>query len=430
MSNENFGGETDFPEISEGRWRLPTGPSPLVRSGPGALAVLGELAREFGFQRTLVCSDPGIAAAGITGRALDSLRAAGITAACFSDFAENPKESEVARGAEAARRLGADSLAGVGGGSSLDVAKGVGFLLAGGGRMEDYRGYDRCPAPLPPLLGVPTTAGTGSEAQSYALISRDRDHRKCACGAPSAMFRGVVLDPELLPSAPLPVIAAAGFDAVAHAVETAVSSKRTEESLPLSQRAFRLLRRAFPEILGGQPGASAWEAMQRGAFLAGAAIERSMLGAAHALANPLTRLHGLAHGRALAITLPPVTRWNGEADRSGKRGRGRVGEGYRALLRAADLCPPGSGDPAKGSGKTPAEMPEGRPEETLAELLGEWVRAAGLPESLAAAGIPAPETPAPDWSALAREAAEEWTGRCNPRPFDAAAALALYRSCA
>ena len=378
-----------------GTWRLPTGPSPLVRSGPGALAALGELARGLGLRRTLVTSDPGIVAAGIAEHAAASLREAGVEAAVFSDFGENPTESDVANAAVAARALKADSLAGVGGGSSLDAAKGAGFVLAGGGRMEDYRGYDKCPHPLPPLLGVPTTSGTGSEAQSYALISRDRDHQKLACGAASAMFRAVILDPTLLPSAPPEVIAATGFDSIAHAVETAVTSGRTDESVALSHRAFALLSRAFPLVTAGDADAAAWEDMQRGAFLAGAAIERSMLGAAHACANPLTRRFDVAHGRALAITLPRVVRWNASSAR----------DAYRDLLRAAGI-PPG-GDPA----------------DTLASRLDAWVAMAGLPRELADASVPDRDLPA-----LAEEASAEWTGRFNPRPFDAAGALAVYRS--
>lgn len=384
-----------FSPPSPGTWRLPSGPSPLVRSGPGALDDVGELARSLGFRRVLVTSDPGIVAAGITDRARESLRKAGLVAEVFSDFGENPTESDAARAADAARALKADALAGVGGGSSLDAAKGAGFLLAGGGRMEDYRGHDRCPHPLPPLLGVPTTAGTGSEAQSYALISRDRDHRKLACGAPSAMFRAVVLDPTLLPSAPREVIAATGFDAIAHAVETAATSGRTADSLALSHEAFALLSHAFPLVVRGGADAATWETMQRGAFLAGAAIERSMLGAAHACANPLTRRFDVAHGRALAITLPRVVRWNAPS----------AGDAYRDLLRAAAISP---GD---------------EPAETLAGRLEAWIAAAELPGDLAEERVDVG-----DLGALAEEASGEWTGRFNPRAFDAAGALAVYRS--
>ena len=376
-------------------WRLPGGPSPLVRSGGGTLSDLGASVRELGLQRSLVTSDLGIVAAGITRRAVESLEEAGLFARVFSDFGENPSESDVAAAAEAARAMDADSLVGVGGGSSLDVAKGAAFLLAGGGRMEDYRGYGKCPRPLLPLIGVPTTAGTGSEAQSYALISRDRDQQKLACGAPSAMFRAVILDPTLLRSAPPEVIAATGFDAIAHAVETAVTCGRTEASVALSHRAFMLLSRAFPLAVTGQADAGNWEDMQLGAFLAGAAIERSMLGAAHACANPLTRRFDVAHGRALAITLPRVVRWNAASAR----------EAYRDLLRAAEI-PPGA-----------------EPAETLAGRLDAWIATAGLPRDLGGESLPVADLPA-----LAEEASAEWTGRFNPRPFDAAGALAVYRS--
>ncbi len=379
-------------------WRLPDGPSPEVVSGAGAIRSLGPMARSMGLERALVTSDPGIVAAGIAERAISSLEAAGVAARLFGDFGENPTESDAGRAMEAARAFGADALVGVGGGSSLDVAKAAGFLLAGGGRMEDYRGYDRCPEPLPPLLGVPTTAGTGSEAQSYALISRDRDHQKLACGSPSAMFRGVCLDPELLPSAPASVVAATGFDAVAHAVETAASTRSDESSRRLSREAFGLLASAFPDVLSGSADAAAWSAMQRGAFLAGAAIERSMLGAAHALANPLTKRHGVVHGRALAVTLPRVVRWNAAA----------ADDAYVSLLEAAEIRPEGQSPGAR-----------------LAALLRGWTRAAGLPGDLPSAGVAGPDLPA-----LAGEAAEEWTGRFNPRPFEAEAALELYRACA
>lgn len=412
-----------------GAWRLAEGPSPAVLSRPGALDSLGEVARAYGFARPLVTGDSGIADAGILDRALRILAEAGIRAAAFTDFGENPSESEVERGRVAARRAGADSLIGLGGGSSLDVAKGVGFLLAGGGRMEDYRGYDRVGAPLPPMIGAPTTAGTGSEAQSYALISRDRDHRKLACGAPSALFRAVIHDPALLPSAPLGVRAAAGFDALAHAVETAVSTGRTDASAALSRSAFALLVSSFPKVVraggaeNGFPSAGAaneepddsscWARMQRGAFFAGAAIERSMLGAAHALANPLTRNYGLSHGRALARTLPAVVRWNAHAE--------EARAAYAGLLAAGAVARNGesAGVPKGGSREEGAG-------DALAARIEEAAASGGLLEGdLREDGDRLSESAV---DALAAEAAEEWTGRFNPRPFTEESARMLYRS--
>ncbi len=376
-------------------------------AAPGAISRVGRLAAALGLRRVLVTSDRGIVAAGLTRRALESLEAAGVEAAPFSDFAANPTESDAARGAERARGLSVDGLVAVGGGSSMDMAKAIGFLLAGGGRVSDYRGFDRCPAPLPPLVGVPTTAGTGSEAQSYALISRDEDHQKCACGAPSAMFRAVVLDPSLLPSAPPDVKAATGFDALAHSIESAVSTRATPDSRRLSHEAFRRIARSWPRLLprrsgggdarGSEDRARLWEDMQLGAFFAGAAIERSMLGAAHALANPLTRRFGTPHGEALSVTLPAVIEWNAP----------EASVGYRDLLEKAGLVP----------GRRPAE--------TLAGLVRDWISAAGLPPRLHAIRAPRQAI-----RGLAEEAAREWTGTFNPRPFDLGSAEEIYRTCA
>ena len=137
----------------------------------------------------------------------------------------------------------------VGGGSSLDCAKGINFLLTNGGAMSDYRGYGKATTPLLPMIGIPTTAGTGSEAQSYAVIADAATHMKMACGDPSAAFRVAMLDPALTLSAPRVVTATAGFDAIAHAVETAVTTRRTPLSDAFSHQAWRLLSGAFERVL-------------------------------------------------------------------------------------------------------------------------------------------------------------------------------------
>jgi alcohol dehydrogenase len=163
--------------------------------GEGSLARLGELARELGFRRPLLTADPGIVAAGHAERARSSLREAGIEAEVWSAFGENPDTAMIAAGAAVAREERIDSLVGLGGGSSLDTAKGIAFLLSNGGDMRDYWGYGKATKPLPPMIGIPTTAGTGSEAQSYALISDALSHVKMACGDPGAAFRVAILDP-------------------------------------------------------------------------------------------------------------------------------------------------------------------------------------------------------------------------------------------
>jgi alcohol dehydrogenase len=362
--------------------------------GPGALSRLGEIARELGFERTLVVSDAGVVATGYTARACQALESAGIVVATFSDFDHDPTSAMADAGAAVARAKNVDSLVGLGGGSSLDCAKSIGFLLANGGRMPDYRGYAKGNQPLPPMIGIPTTAGTGSEAQSYALVSDDVTHEKMACGDKSAAFRVAILDPELVVSLPRAVTAATGYDAIAHCVETWVTSARTPVSDLYAREAFRLLESSYERVLALPQDLDARGATLLGAHWAGAAIEASMLGATHACANPLTARYGTTHGVAIALLLPHVVRWNGAV----------AGARYAELLAA-----------------TGRRVSEAEAASVLAARLEALAAAGDLPRGLRSIGVPEA-----DLGALAAEAAEQWTGRFNPRPFDAKAAQELY----
>src|SRR5438132_8949800 len=176
-----------------------------------------------------------------------------------------------------------------------------------------------------PAIGVPTTAGTGSEAQSYAIISDAETHVKMACGDPKAAFRIAILDPTLTVSQPKTVTAIAGFDAISHAVESYVTVSRTAISDLFARGAWRLLEAHYERVLVHPHDLPARGAMLVGAHEAGIAIEQSMLGATHACANPLTARYGTTHGIAIALMLPHVFRWNAEA----------AGDRYAALLRLA-----------------------------------------------------------------------------------------------
>jgi alcohol dehydrogenase len=362
--------------------------------GPGTLDRIGDLARDAGFHRTLLVSDPDLATSGHPDRVRRLLERAGIEVVEFHEFAPEPDASMVEAGANAVRAAQVDSMVAVGGGSSLDCAKGLNFLLTSGGRMADYRGYGKATAPMLPMIAVPTTAGTGSEAQSYALISDSRTHDKMACGDPKAAFRVAVLDPELTLSLPRAVTAATGYDALSHAVESYVTTKRNPLSTAFAREAFRLLEGHFERVLGTPSDLEARSAMLLGAHLAGLAIEASMLGATHACANPLSARYGTIHGVAIALLLPHVVRWNA----------GAAGPLYAELLRAA--------------GRDPMADAAG----TLADRLEALAVHACLPRGLRAAGVSRDDLPA-----LASHAAAQWTGTFNPRPFDAKGALELYK---
>jgi alcohol dehydrogenase len=371
-------------------------PGPRLVVGPGTLGRLGTLARELGAVRALVVSDLGIVAAGHADAAIESLAAAGVAAAVFSAFGENPTTDDVAAGAVAAREFRPDLLVGLGGGSSMDCAKGINFLFSCGGRMQDYRGRDSTPAPMLPSIAVPTTAGTGSETQSFALVSDPATGLKMACGAAGAAFRIAILDVNLTLTQPLSLVALTGIDALSHAVESHVSRAATPASRLFSREAFRLLATNLPDVFADGGTIAARSAVQFGAALAGLAIENSMLGAAHALANPLTAAHNVAHGQAVGLMLPHVVRFNGAV----------CGPAYADLL---------------GEIGTACES------DSAAEWLATWL-ADLLARSRLATTLTAARVAAPDTAPLAAQAAAQWTAGFNPRPVTAADLALLYEA--
>jgi alcohol dehydrogenase len=355
-----------------------------VEFGAGSLARLGELVAELGGRRAMLVTDPGIEAAGHVARALETFAGTPVEAVVFDGVEENPTTEHVEAGRDFAARHDIDFLVGIGGGSAMDCAKGINFLLTNGGRMEDYQGVGRAHQPMLPSLGVPTTAGTGSEAQSFALIATARSHRKMACGDEKAHFRTVILDPQLTATMPRSVAVATGLDAISHAVESYVCTARNPVSQMYAREAWRLLSGAFIASLQDPGNLETGGRMQLGAYLAGAAIECSMLGAAHACANPLTARFDVTHGIAVAAMLPAVVRFNAAA----------AGDLY------ADLSP------------------------ALADELETLRGAAGGDFALEALGVERAALPE-----LAADAATQWTAGFNPRPVGENDLLSLYRTC-
>jgi alcohol dehydrogenase len=353
--------------------------------GPGKLDELGPIAATLGWRRILVVSDPGIVAAGHAPRAIQSLERFDLTVTLFDGVEENPTTKNVAAGVDVARNFRPELIVGVGGGSSMDCAKGINFLYSCGGRMQDYWGEGKATAPLLPMIAVPTTAGTGSETQSYALIADAETGAKMACGDKRAAFRVAILDPELTVTQPPRVTALTGIDALAHAIETYVTKRRTAMSLIFSREAWRHLAPNFVRVLEEPQNLAARAEMQLGACLAGLAIENSMLGGAHALANPLTATYGIVHGEAVALMLPHVIRHNGR----------HVDAWYRDLAQANGVL--GSFQAADSAA------------DSLANFVSKVSRQAGLAGTLTECGVPRDGLPQ-----LAAAAAKQWTGKYNP----------------
>ncbi len=383
-------------------FHLPT----RVVFGVGVFEQLGQIARELGFKRSLLVADDGMVACGYVSEATRLLKACGIATFHFHDFGENPDSAMVEAGRAFAVPLKPDSIIALGGGSSMDCAKGIGFVLAGGGTMRDYWGHDKLSAKLEadrarprmlPMLCVPTTAGTGSDGQSYALISDAETHVKMACGDKLAAFKVALLDPRLTVTMPAELTAISGYDALSHAVESFVTKKRNPVSDLFAREAWRLLSANYEMVLAAPKNLEARGAMLLGAFYAGTAIENSMLGATHACANPLTKNFGTTHGVAIGLMLPHVVRWNKEA----------AGARYKELAGIAGLA----SDAAN----------EANAVENLARRLEQLRAAGGLPGNLHSIGVTNNDLPH-----LAEEAAKQWTGSFNPRDWNFEGAMEVY----
>lgn len=392
-----------WPRI-EARANLPAGPmksfvfeaSTRVIFGEGSVRELDRTARELGFGRTLLVSDPGLVESGHVETVSGILADAGVRVHRFHDFGSDPDSRMVERGAKFARPLEIDSLVGLGGGSSMDCAKGINFLLTGGGRIHDYQGYGRVRGRMLPMIGIPTTTGTGSEAQSYAIIADARTHVKMACGDPQAAFRVAMLDPCLTLSQPAEVTSATGFDALSHAVESYCSKRSTPLSQSFSREAWWLLERNYERVLCDPTDLAARGAMQLGAFYAGLAIENSSVGAAHACANPLSARYRTPHGVAIGLLLSPVIRWTGGAAESA----------YGDLLHLS-----GSNSWKGGSAS-----------ESLAGRLDKLAVLAQLPRELRSEGVSEE-----DLDGLASDASGHWTVEFNPRLLTSLGAMEIYR---
>lgn len=373
-------------------------PRTRIVFGPGKIAALGELASELGARRALVVSDPGVIAAGHTAQGIAALERAGIETHLFEGVHANPTTDDVASGVKLAKRYDPEVLIGLGGGSSMDCCKGINFVFTNGGEVKDYWGVGKALKALLPMIAVPTTAGTGSETQSFALISDAKTHVKMACGDKKASCRIALLDPELTLSQPPRVTALTGIDAISHALETFVTSRRNPVSLAFSREAWRLLAGNFARVLANPGDIDARGSMLLGASFAGLAIENSMLGAAHALANPLTTSFDVPHGQAVGVMLPHVIRFNAAA----------VEQQYHDLLHESQN---GSPLPKIHGGI-----------EGLADFVCSLLSKAGLATKLRPLGVDPLKFPH-----LATQAAKQWTAGFNPRPVTEDELLELYQ---
>ena len=292
--------------------------------GAGAIKDIATEAKGRGFKKAFVCSDPDLVKFGVTKKVIDVLEGAGLDYEIYSNIKPNPTIENVQTGVEAFKKSGADYLIAIGGGSSMDTAKGIGIVIANP-EFEDIRSLEGV-APTKnksvPIFAVPTTAGTAAEVTINYVITDVEKNRKMVCVDPKDIPVVAFVDPEMMSSMPKGLTAATGMDALTHAIEGYITAGAWELSDMFHLKAIEIISRSLRNAVANTPEGRADMAL--GQYVAGMGFSNVGLGIVHSMAHPLGALYDTPHGVANAIILPTVMEYNAPA----------TGEKYREIARA------------------------------------------------------------------------------------------------
>ncbi|MDN5347053.1 MAG: 1,3-propanediol dehydrogenase [Clostridia bacterium] len=278
--------------------------------GPGLALKAGEEVVKLGGTKALIVTDPGVEKAGLLNGLIEGLTAARIPYSVFNKVEPNPYVEIFDEGAGFLKKHQCNVVIGIGGGSSMDVAKGIGILATNGGSIKDYAQGLSVKNPPIPVLAVPTTAGTGSEVSWHISVKDKASNFKMSVRSPYAMPRVAILDPTLLATLPASVIAATGMDAFTHALECYISPLASELTDAIAERSLKLIANNLRPFFANPKNIEAAGNMLQGAMMAGMLISHARTGAVHAMSRPLGGFFNLSHGLANAILLPYVMRFN------------------------------------------------------------------------------------------------------------------------
>ena len=278
--------------------------------GMNTTSIVPEEIKKLGGGRLLLVTDPGVVQAGLISPVEESLKTKNLDYVLYDAVEPEPPARVIDRGAEIFKSEKCGIILGLGGGSSLDVAKGISLLATNGGKILDYCGVDLVPKKGAPFLLMPTTAGTGSEATRVLVLTDEEQNVKNVVFTPHALADTAIVDPALTLSMPPNVTADTGMDAMVHAIETYVSMNATVFSDVLAERAIELIARYLPMAWAKGANSEARYQMSVAATIAGLAFGSGGLGAVHALAYPLGTEYHMTHGRTNAIMLPHVMQYN------------------------------------------------------------------------------------------------------------------------
>lgn len=282
---------------------------PEVIFGNGSIKYLASCAHRLGARRIFLVSDPGLEASGWVERIIDILRKDKLECVFFSEISSNPRDWQVHKGAELYLEQNADAIIGLGGGSPIDGAKGIATIVSNGGRIRDYEGANRIMRPLPPMIFIPTTAGSGSDVSQYAIITDMERHVKMSIISRSLVPNISIIDPQILATNPRELILASGIDALSHAIESYVSRLASPFTESQALNAIGLILDSITRAAEDKD-LDALKNLSIASTEAGMSFSNAGLGIGHALAHSLGGRFDVMHGMVHPILLPAVMRYN------------------------------------------------------------------------------------------------------------------------
>ena len=368
--------------------------------GPGARKELPGVVQRLGFKKALVVTDKGLIKFGVAKMVLDVLDEAAIPYAVYDDVKPNPTVTNVKNGVEACKQAGADFIVAIGGGSSMDTAKGIGIVCNNPefADVVSLEGVADTKKKTVPIIALPTTAGTAAETTINYVIIDETKQKKMVCVDPNDIPCVAIIDAELMYSLPKSLTAATGMDAMTHAIEGLITKGAWELSDMFEIKAIEMIHRYLPLAVNEPTNPVGRDGMAVAQYVAGMAFSNVGLGVDHGMAHPLSALHDVPHGVACAMLLPTVMRFNAPA----------------ALPKYVDI--------AKAVGVYKEGMTQEEAADAACTEIENLSKLVGIPAHLSELGITEK-----DIDALADQAIEDVCTPGNPRPVTREDIVALYK---
>ncbi|UZP67356.1 iron-containing alcohol dehydrogenase [Desulfovibrio mangrovi] len=371
--------------------------APEVIFGNGARFLLTKYVHNFSLSHCLVVTDKGVRSTGLVDALIAPLHEAGVRTTIFDDISPNPRDGQIRRGTAVFLDSRCDGVVAIGGGSPMDAAKAIGFMATNGADVLSFEGVDKVEAPAPPMICIPTTAGTSADISQFCIVNDTSRHIKIAIVAQAAIPDVALVDPECTYSMPPGLTAATGMDALTHAFEAYVSTVSSPTTDLFALDAVQLVRKHLRQAVEHPDDVEAREGMMRASMHAGYAFSNAILGAVHAMAHSLGGILDAPHGDCNAVLLPYVVRANFIT----------VPERYRELAAAF--------------GMSVKDMSDAVLVEELFNELQMFGRQLGIPEGLSGLNMDKGIIPR-----LAHTALQDACMLTNPRKFSQGEVEALY----